>query len=240
LRRHFHSISISNDGFEPGSIDGDVPLIVYANHPSWWDPLMAHLLNSQLFKPRQFFAPIDAEALEKYKVFSKLGFYGVSLSSHSGAAAFLKQSIGILEHPSTALWITPEGRFCDCRDDSAPLMPGLAHLCTKLSRGVALPIAFEYVFWEERLPECLVRFGEPLAIDIAMNRTKSQWNELLLTHLREAQTKLSTDSIARDASKFTPLLHGSAGAGVAYDFIRRMKSLFTGRRFQREHGDKLQ
>lgn len=152
------------DGWQPPSLVGDDPLIIYGNHPSWWDPLIAHYLNLKLLSPRQFYAPIDAAALAKYAVFAKLGFYGVNLASHSGAAAFLKQSMSILEHPQTSLWLTPEGRFCDCRDHTAPLMPGLSHLCAKLRRGLVVPMAIEYLFWEERLPECLVYFGTPLDV----------------------------------------------------------------------------
>ena len=240
LRRHFHSIALANDGWQPSALVGSEPLIVYANHPSWWDPLIAHYVNLVLFKPRQFYAPIDASALEKYRVFAKLGFYGVNLASHSGAAAFLNQSMAILRHPATSLWITPEGRFCDCRDQSATLMPGLPHLCTKLTRGSVVPMAMEFVFWEERLPECLVRFGTPLCPDEQTLTDKSQWAIALTNGLRSAQQQLAADSIARDAAKFTPILHGRSGAGGTYDFMRRVKSLVRREKFRPEHGEKLQ
>jgi 1-acyl-sn-glycerol-3-phosphate acyltransferase len=239
LRRHFHSIAIANDGWQPSSLTGDEPLIVYGNHPSWWDPLIAHYLNLTQFKPRQFYAPIDAEALEQYKVFAKLGFYGVNLSSHRGAAAFLKQSLAILNHPRTSLWITPEGRFCDVRDFTAPLMPGLAHLCTKLDRGCVVPMALEFVFWEERLPECLIRFGQPLQVADCAGLEKSAWNERLTQNLRDAQQALTSDSIARDSHRFTPTMRGAVGAGGTYDMMRRIKSLLSGKKLRLEHGEKL-
>ena len=240
LCRNFHSISISNEGWQPLVLTNDGPLIVYANHPSWWDPLIAHFVNHTLFQPRQFYAPIDATALEKYRVFSKLGFYGVNLASHSGATAFLKQSCSILQHPATSLWITPEGRFCDCRDHGAAIMPGLPHLCSKLTRGTVVPMAMEVVFWEERLPECLIRFGSPLEPNAKSLAVKSQWLATLTDSLRQAQQQLAVDSIARDATKFTPILHGRAGAGGTYDIMRRLKSLLRGQRFRPEHGEKLQ
>ena len=52
----------------------DAPLIIYANHPSWWDPMIAQFLNRKLCPDRQFYAPIDAKALEHYRVLGKLGF----------------------------------------------------------------------------------------------------------------------------------------------------------------------
>ena len=157
LKRHFHAIAIERRSRCESSMGDTAPLIVYGNHPSWWDPLIAHFLNRTLFPGRQFHAPIDAEALEQYRVFGKLGFYGVRLNTTSGAAAFLKQSMAILGSGGTAIWITPEGRFSDARDHSAELMPGLAHLCTRMSMGWALPLALEYVFWDERLPVCLAK-----------------------------------------------------------------------------------
>ncbi len=245
LRRHFHSIALHREGWQPSSLDANSqgsagPLIVYANHPSWWDPLIGHYVNLQLFKPRQFYAPIDAIALEKYRVFAKLGFYGVDLSSHSGAAAFLQSSLTILNHPRTSLWITPEGRFCDARDDTAALMPGLPHLCTKLTSGAVVPMALEYLFWEERLPECLIRFGEPLRPSEHTGVSKQNWAHLLTDSLRKTQRQLAADCIGRDASKFAPVLRGRSGAGGLYDVMRAIKSRATGKRFRPEHGDKLQ
>ncbi|TWU06000.1 lysophospholipid acyltransferase family protein [Stieleria varia] len=237
LRRAFHSIALERQSRQHTSVDPSAALIVYANHPSWWDPLIAHFLNRTLFNKRQFYAPIDSAALEQYRVFAKLGFFGVQMQSTSGAAAFLKQSTAILNASRSALWLTPEGRFADSRDHSAPLMPGLAHLCTKLHDAVALPMALEYVFWEERLPECLVKFGEPIAIGHDSGLSKSDWSQRLTTRLRDTQAELSTLAIARDSAPFENLLPGKRGGGMIYDTFRRAKALATGKRFRASHGE---
>ncbi len=245
LRRHFHSVSVQRDGFPPRGIVPEMPLIIYANHPSWWDPLIAHFLNKHLLAGRQFYAPIDSRALEQYRVFAKLGFFGVTLETVSGAASFLKQSLAILSHPSTSLWITPEGRFCDPRDRSAGLMPGLAHLCSRLGTGVVVPLAIEYTFWEERLPECLFRFGTPILIGSERGRDrepggdKVQWSRCLGEELRLTQDRLADAVIARDAAEFLPILRGRRGAGGSYDLMRRLKTLTSGKSFRPDHGEKL-
>ncbi len=38
LRHHFHAVRVSQAGPLPGLLAG--PLVVVANHPSWWDPLV--------------------------------------------------------------------------------------------------------------------------------------------------------------------------------------------------------
>jgi 1-acyl-sn-glycerol-3-phosphate acyltransferase len=264
LRRHFHCIGIHQSSYDPtsetpserslGSTADPAddrslrgPVIIYTNHPAWWDPLIAHVLNAELFKPRQFYAPIDAEALKQYRVFEKLGFYGINLGSTSGAAAFLRTSMSILRDESSALWITPEGRFCDVRDHSAPLMPGLAHLCQKLGEdstahgirggGRVIPMAMEYVFWEERLPACLVMFGQPLRPSECGDWDKPRWNNELSDRLRQTQRRLAEAAIGRDSSAFKPLIRGNVGAGGFYDTMRRFKSWMTRTTFRPGHGD---
>jgi len=251
LRRHFHCIGLQGDGFDPSSVTDPlgehVPTIVYANHPAWWDPLIAHYLNHLLFQRRQFYAPIDADALSRYRVFEKLGFYGINLKSTSGAAAFLKTSMSILRGQQTALWITPEGRFCDARDHGAALMPGLAHLCSKLSvadehdspqrRWRVIPMALEYAFWDERLPVCMVRFGQPFEAATCQGWGKPQWNLRLAERLRENQTALAQSVIARNPAAFKSLMVGKVGAGFLYDSMRRVKSWLNRERFRAEHGE---
>ena len=53
LKRHFHAIAIVRQSRFESAVATGLPLIVYANHPSWWDPLIAHFLNRTLFPSRQ-------------------------------------------------------------------------------------------------------------------------------------------------------------------------------------------
>jgi 1-acyl-sn-glycerol-3-phosphate acyltransferase len=239
LRRQFHAIGLAAASRVETTIVEDEPLIVYVNHPSWWDPLIAHFLNRELFPNRQFYAPIDGKALEQYSVFSKLGFYGVRSDTSRGAADFLRVSRDILATRGTSLWLTPEGRFADVRDRDASLMPGLSHLCHSMSHGTVLPIALEYVFWDEKLPVCLALQGQMIRVAEFANHSKSMWGELLTDRLRTAQDELGQLAIARHSVPFDDLLVGHRGAGGVYDFMRRMKSRLSGKTFQAEHGDQF-
>jgi 1-acyl-sn-glycerol-3-phosphate acyltransferase len=239
LRSHFYAIAIERRSRQQLQIDPSLPLIVYGNHPAWWDPLIAHFLNHMLFGDRQFYAPIDAEALQKYRVFGKLGFYGVRLQSTRGAAAFLKQSRTILNTPGTSIWMTPEGRFSDIRDHEAELMPGLPHLCSQMRSGYVLPLALEYVFWDERLPLCLAKAGQPIDASLYPSLAKGDWSRLLGDRLRSTQRELATLAIARSSEPFDNLLVGGRGAGAIYDAFRRLKSWLTGERFDAIHGEQF-
>jgi hypothetical protein len=133
--------------------------------------------------------------------------------------------------------MTPEGRFSDVRDQTAELMPGLAHLCTRMDRGWVVPLALEYTFWEERLPECLARTGKPISVSDHVQWTKLSWTQLLSERLRQTQADLAELSVNRSAAAFDHLLSGQRGGGVVYDSMRRVKSVLTGRRFRAAHGE---
>ncbi|MDA7878046.1 lysophospholipid acyltransferase family protein [bacterium] len=240
LKRHFHAVAVESESRKSLDFDADEPLLIFANHPSWWDPLIAHFLNRSLFPGRQFYAPIDAEALEQYSVFGKLGFYGVRMNTTSGAAAFLKQTTAILDGGQNAIWITPEGRFADVRDHDAELMPGLAHICKKVDRGVVVPMALEYTFWDERLPVCLAMFGEPVRIADFGNESKIEWREKLSSELRSTQHQLSELVIARSSDPFDDLLMGKAGAGMFYDSVRRVRSVIARKKYRNRHGEQFE
>lgn len=240
LRRHFHAIGVERHSLCDAALSERGPLLVYGNHPSWWDPLIAHFLNRTLIPQRQFYAPIDAIALEQYKVLGKLGFYGVQPDTSSGAAEFLRRSLAILHARDTAVWITPEGRFADVRDHTATLAPGLSHLCTRLDGGGVLPLAIEYTFWEERLPVCLISFGTLIDVTTHRELSKKAWNELLEKELRATQDRLMRLAVARDSEPFDNLLRGKAGAGAFYDLARRLNPMRWGATARSQHGDQFE
>ncbi len=234
VARHFHAVRLAHAG-RP-EVPGRAPLVVYMNHAAWWDPLIGLCLASKLFSERKHYAPVEAGALGQYRFMERLGFFGIDPATRRGAARFLRVSLAVLARPGTALWITPEGRFADPRERPVRLRGGLARLARRLQTGAVLPLAVEYPFWEERLPEALVQFGQPLQVDDHRDTTLPQWNELLRQRLEAAQDALAERSMRRDPDQFEVLLHGSAGVGGVYDMWRRAWARLRGRQFRPEHG----
>jgi 1-acyl-sn-glycerol-3-phosphate acyltransferase len=236
LARHFHALRLSQaQRPDPMAIRGK-PLIVYFNHPSWWDPLICLRLAEQFFPDRKNYAPMDATALSKYPFFERLGFFGVELGSARGARRFLNLAQQVLSQPDSALWIAAEGQLTDSRVRPVRLRSGLGHLAVRVRQAVLLPVALEYPFWEERTPEALARFGEEIPAGEAGLKA-TDWTAVLETRLQAALEALVADSLARDPGRFDLLLGGSAGAGGVSDAWQRLKARLRGERFQPEPGD---
>ncbi len=233
VAKQFLSFGVQHELLKAEEIDEGTPLIVYANHASWWDPITAMLLQQAYFSNRTFYAPIDADALEKYRIMAKLGFYGVRMESFDGASAFLKTTKAILNSKKVTIWITPEGRFSDVRDYSSPLMPGLSHLASKISGVKFLPVAFEYGFWDESRPQIFVRFGSP--IDSSETMAKGDWNELLTSRLRQTQSELARSVQQRETAAFEYLVESRPVRLGWYDYCRSWVAWIKGKPFDPRH-----
>ena len=229
--RRFHGVRLAR-GTLP-SLPPDRPVIVYSNHPSWWDPAMFIVLAMLRFPDRDGYGPMDASALRQYGFMRRIGIFGIETDSPRGAAAFLKISGGLLQDPRTMLWITAEGGFTDARSRPVRLRPGLAHLVRRVPDAVIVPLALEYPFWDERTPEALCRFG---AVMESGGGTVEDWNGRLEAALTDAMDRLAADASSREASRFEPLVSGAVGIGGVYDLWRRAKALVRGERFNPQHG----
>lgn len=238
--RHFHSVRVSRAGLPPAwSSTPNLPLVVYVNHASWWDPLICLSLQNEFFRERRAFAPIDAAALEQYRFFARLGFFGVRQNSPRGAAGFLRTATGILSEPGTVLWLTPQGRFADVRERPAQFKPGLGHLPGRVECAAFVPLAIEYSHWEERKPEVLFRFG-PTTIAGRnaglVSTTSGDWTRHFESQLAATQDALAGEVQRRQPGDFQTVLEAGSGVGFIYDAWRAIRARATGTTFHREHG----
>ena len=238
IRRHFHSLRVARAGLPPAP--QGLPIVLYTNHASWWDPLVCLVLKAEFFPDRAGFAPIDLDAFDRYKLLRKLGFFGVEQGTRRGAVQFLRTAETILRESYHLLALTPQGRFSDVRERPLRFPSGLGHLATRVESALFVPLAVEYVFWEERLPEILVRFGEPVPIgsDHGAAFPPAYWTDLFEQKLGAAQDALSLEAQRRDPADFQELLHGGAGQGGIYDWWRAFRAKLIGETFNREHGNK--
>jgi hypothetical protein len=232
MQKHFHAVRIAKAG--PARLPEHQAAIVYSNHPSWWDPALFVVLSTTLLRGRKGYGPIEAAQLERYRFMRRIGVFGIAPGTCRGAMQFLRTSSVILADRDSVLWVTAQGAFADPRLRPVHLRPGTAHLMARLEGVVAIPLALEYPFWTERLPEALCRFGEPLHSDDG--GSVSGWQDRLESGLAVTMDALATDAIARDPERFDLVLRGRSGVGGMYDLFRRARAAVRGERFEPEHG----
>jgi 1-acyl-sn-glycerol-3-phosphate acyltransferase len=233
LRRGFHAMRMA--GAAPAELKGARKLVLYANHPSWWDGVVYVMLARLLMPGRPVYTPIDAAMLTRYPFLARIGAFGVDQASARGAAEFLATSRAALA-ADAPLIVAAQGRFADVRERPLRLRPGLAHLVDVEPELCLVPLAIEYVFWDEKQPEMLIRFGAPMAGRELAGLPVPQRLAILEQRLTQTLDELSAAAISRDASRFEALLDGARGVNPIYDGWRRLKAGLSGKSFSPEHG----
>ena len=229
--RHFSAVRVSGGGLPQVPVGKS--LVIYSNHPSWWDPAMYILLGSALLPDRVGYGPMEQRELERYGLLRRMGVFGIDPASPRGAAAFLQTSRRVLGIPRGTLWVTAEGRFTDPRARPVTIRPGIAHLARHVPDLVFLPLALDYSFWNESRPEALARFGPPVMPGAARDLTAVPEE---LTAARPAtRDARAGESMTRDPALFQPVLRGGVGVGGIYDLWRRLRAWSAGRRFDPAH-----
>lgn len=238
LAKNFHAVRLLKG--QGGAADrpdlAGEPVVFYSNHPGWWDPLTFLFVGESLFPERMVYGPIDSQALGKYRFLERIGFLGIEPGTWRGSARFLRMARAAATRSDVIFWITAQGHFTDPRIRPLAIRPGIGHAVAAMERGLVVPLAVEYPFWNERCPEALAAFGPAIRVADAPGRSAEEWTAVLASTLEAAQDRLAVAAMTRDPAAFTTLLSGRVGVGFAYDTIRRLKACFRGERFDASHG----
>ena len=215
---------------------GEGPVVVYSNHPAWWDGAVYVLAADTFLPTHESYAPIDAAMMAKYGFFGRIGAYGVDLESQAGAAHFLAASADVLSRPNRAIWLAAQGRFVDARERPVSLKPGIARLPELNPEALFVPLAIEYGFWEERGGEAFLGFGPPIRGADLLPLDRPARRERLEAALTEALDRLGDDVRSREPERFETVLSGKAGVGGVYDLWKRFRARARGEAFDPSHG----
>ena len=156
IRRTFGRVEIS--GLEAArAAVAEVPLLLVANHSTWWDALVA-LYVSELLLRCDGYAMMDAANLRRVPFFRRVGAFGVDLDDPADGARAIRHAARLLDRPGRALWIFPEGRE---RSPFAPLelRPGSAQVARVAKRALVVPVGLRYVFGGSEHPELWISLG---------------------------------------------------------------------------------
>ncbi len=214
---------------------GPGPVVVYLNHPGWWDPLTCALLVHRRLEHRRHWALIDAGELERYGILKKLGFLGIERDTRAGVRRFREIGDAVGVTPHATLWFTPQGRFADPRERPVRLARGLAHLARRVPDARYVPLAIEYPFREERLPEARLRIGEAHRPSEAPAQSVDELDARFAASLEATADALAADTVAHRDDAFETLLDGARGVSPIYDTWRALTARLRGERFESGH-----
>ncbi len=131
IRRNFHGVKISGEYSEKKE-----PLLVVANHFSWWDGFWAMYLNLKLFRRKFYFMMLE-EQLQERMFLNKSGGYSIKKKSRS-VIDTLNYTSGLLEDDNNMVLMFPQGDFSSLYDTEIKFERGIEHILKKTSRKVQI------------------------------------------------------------------------------------------------------
>ena len=210
------------------------PVLLIANHTSWWDPMLALHLAERPLAHRPLCAPIEMQQYQRFGILRKIGLFGID-RDHPDALASMVEHVRqrIATERNTLVCITPQGTFADVRTP-VRLRPGAAALAMALPEARVLAVALEYGFWLDKRPEVFMHVTpcDASGSTDAVPLSTPQWHRRLTRQLQAAMGQLAPLVIDRDPAAFEHL-PGDAAAndGTAvnpwYDAWLRLRGAGT-------------
>lgn len=220
LRRMFVRVRVRvcDAGDDPRATG--LPLLVIANHPTWWDGYIALLL-SRHFGARRYLM-MDAAQLRRYRFFAWLGCFGVERSDARDVARSLAYAADLLRtHGPVWVWLFPQAEITPASARPLVLHGGAAHILRRATAdgrtiGV-LPVAWEYVFRGEQHPEVIVRIGEVRRFDTAEARDVACVTSCLSDVLTALMDDVARDVARDDFAAYRTIFRGRGGVNDTFD-----------------------
>ncbi|MBK9943128.1 MAG: lysophospholipid acyltransferase family protein [Kouleothrix sp.] len=218
LWSYFERVSIKIEGPTPQPHEG--PLIVYLNHPSWWDGYMTFVLNRVILRGRfQGYAMMEEPQLRRYRFFSWSGAFSVDRHDARSAMRSVRYISRLLaERRNRCMYIFPQGEITPNDRRPLELFAGVAQVARRAGGALLWPVALRYEFRGEQHPEAFIRAGP--AHYAPADADARALGAAIGARLAGACDALRDEYNAGDLGGYRVLLRGRAGVNRVFDAAR--------------------
>ena len=203
IKRRFHSLQVSGLNFLRER-DARAPLIVYANHSSWWDGLAAF----EIFRRAKLdaFCLMEEKHLKKLFLFQRLGAFSIVRENGREAVRSLNYAAGLLKSTGGALLIFPQGEILP--NDARPIKfyAGLSRIIEKTGKVYAVPLALRYEFLGEFKPRIFARIALPELVEAGENFSVKEKTGYFAGRIATDLDKLKTDISNNNFESFEKII----------------------------------
>lgn len=203
LKRRFNSFQVQNLQ-NIKNRNPNKPLIIYANHSSWWDGLVLfEILKSQEFDS---YVLMEEKQLKNLKLFRRIGAFSIDRENPRKAFESINYALKILNsEKNKTLLIFPQGEIKV--NDKRPISfyNGISYLIEKLNEGYLVPCSIRYEFIKDFKPDIFVKFGELELIENIKNYQRKSFTKSLEKQMTANLDFLKSAIIENDLEDFIKL-----------------------------------
>jgi 1-acyl-sn-glycerol-3-phosphate acyltransferase len=226
LRKYFDRI-LFRTRTAPTEEQAALPMIICANHSSWWDGYVATVVERALGVDG--YLMMEEAQLSRYFFFRWAGCFSVDRHNTRSALQSLQYAAKLLkERPGRMIWLFPQGEILP--NDRRPLVffNGSAYLARMTAPVLLYPLAIRIEYLAEQRPDLFISLGQPLLVKPGEADTHGflkGCTKLLEERVTAELDALRADVIAGDLSSFRVLLQGRSSTNRIFDTLLFRKQI---------------
>lgn len=154
----------------PANLPPDVPLLLAANHVSWWDPFTLREVQRTLRPASPVFVVMLEAELARRPYFRRMGVHGLEPGSGASLRACIRRLRRRLrERPDGSVVFFPQGRIWPSFRRPLGFHPGVGLLARELAPLVVLPVALHVEPLNATRATVFASVAEPMRVDGALD-----------------------------------------------------------------------
>lgn len=185
IRRHFHNIVLKGEYTVK-----EKPLIIIANHVSWWDGFWIMYLNLKLLHKRFHFMMLEVQ-LRKHWYFQYSGAYSVQRRSRSIIES-LDYTVELLKDSKNMVFVFPQGMISSMYNDHIKFERGVERIIKQAPDNLDVLFVANFVdFFSEPKPSLFMYISSYSAGNMNEISIESAYTAFYMEALNSQKVKTS-------------------------------------------------
>ena len=170
IHRHFGRVELKNEFY-----DRDLPVLLLANHFSWWDGFFAMYLNVNILKRKFHFMMLE-EQLKKFSFFNKTGGYSIRKKSRSIIES-IDYTAELLSNKQNMVILFPQGKIESIYTRNFQFESGIERILGKIGNEIQIVFMVNLVdYFSNRKPGLFMYLSEYQKNDFDTKTIQAEYN----------------------------------------------------------------
>lgn len=162
MRRRLRGPFVVGEAAADRRLDG--PLLVVANHVSWWDGFLLREVHRRVRPEAPFHVVMAETELIRHPYFRRLGALPLGSGCMAGRGLLRMLEERRTLTPDLVIAIFPQGQIWPSRRRPLAFRPGAAWLATRLAPLTLLPVGLHLEPLNRTAPAAFISVGDPVAV----------------------------------------------------------------------------
>lgn len=221
FRKYFDRVYFRMRSTNTHEQSGTLPMIISANHSSWWDGYVIALIDRLL--GTDGYLMVEEKQLRRYFFFTWIGCFSVDRQNARSALQSLKYAATLLKgQPGRMVSLFPQGEIFP--NDRRPLVfyNGVAYLARMVNPVLIYPLAIRIEYLAEQRPALFISMGDPVQIDTAQTKEAhfiKSCTQQLEASLTAELDLLRADILSGNYTDFKTVIQGKASTNRIFDAL---------------------